>query len=358
MRSIHPQPDPPAPEGIGDHRAGKVALTRPGWRTIGYVLVALLTLAFVAGNRSQIPEAWNVLSGASKLWLLLALACSIGGVANLGLLYGAGQRAAGMDVDISLALRVGAAAHFLNLISKSGGLAGLTVFLADARRRSRPRGPTAAAYLLAAVLGELAFAGLLTVAIILIAVDGRLTAAESIAVSVFAATALLRITAVIAALRSRTVLRWLLAAPRRLQAVVLRRDRPPPNHQPADELYDAVSLLRSQPMAALPAVLHAITTEVIGVTMLWVVLGAVHAGRTATEAIIGYAISVLFEILGFLPGGLGTVEVSLGALLVSFGLPVSQAAAAVALYRIGDLWLPMAIGALAGRRLKIGWNQG
>ncbi len=294
---------------------------------------------------------------ASVPWLVLALVCSVAGVLNMGLLYGAGQRAAGLDVDIAVTLRLGAAAHFLNLVSKSGGLAGLTVFLADARRRDRRGGLTTAAYVLAVTFGEVAFAVLLAAAVVLIAVDGHLTTAEIIAGSLFIALAVARITVVVVAFRSRSMLRRLLAMPGVLRSVFTRRPRFVPDHRTADDLFDAVGLLLARPMAALPAVVHALATEAIGVTMLWAVLGAVHAGHTLSEAFIAYAISVLFEIIGFLPGGLGTVEVSLGALLVSFGSPIAQAAAVVAVYRIGELWLPMALGALAAQNLRLGGSR-
>ncbi len=327
------------------------------WRTFGIVLVVVITLVFVVANRSQVPAAWNVVRTASVPWLLLALVCSVAGVANMGFLYGAGQRAAGLDVDIAVTLRLGAAANFLNLVSKSGGLAGLTVFLVDARRRDRRSGSTTAAYVLALTLGEVAFAVLLAVAVVLVAVDGHLTPAEIIAGSLFIVLALARITAIVVAFRSRTMLRRLLAMPGVLRAVFTRRPRSVPDHRTADELFDAVGLLLKRPMAALPAVLHALATEAIGVTMLWAVLGAVHAGHTVSEAFVAYAISVLFEILGFLPGGLGTVEASLGALLVSFGLPIAEAAAVVAVYRVGELWLPMALGALAAQNLRLGGSR-
>jgi uncharacterized membrane protein YbhN (UPF0104 family) len=54
--------------------------------------------------------------------------------------------------------------------------------------------------------------------------------------------------------------------------------------------------------------------------------------------------------VGFLPGGLGFVELTTVAVLVSYGIPAPRAAAAIVLYRGLELWLPALAGGLAVAR--------
>lgn len=319
-------------------------------RVLAVALVAALAIVFVAANHAELPAAWRQARHADGWWLAAMLACSLAALANHGLLHAASQRAAGSGIGLRRAVRLGAAGFALNAVAKSGGMAGLAAFLREARRTGHGRGAVTAGYVLAVVLAELAFAATLAVALVVIAVDGHLTRGDVIAGAAFAVLLSLRLGTVVAALRSRAAVRRVYALPRRLVARLRRRD-PVIDHTAADELHEALTLVRRRPRAVGPAVVAAVGIEVLGTATLLCALAAVHASHRVAEALVAYAVSVLFGIVGFLPGGLGFVEASLGGVLVSFGAPVAQATAAVALYRIGELWLPLALGALASRRL-------
>ena len=56
------------------------------------------------------------------------------------------------------------------------------------------------------------------------------------------------------------------------------------------------------------------------------------------------AVVTALSIVGVLPGGLGFAEVSMGASLHAFGVDAGHALAAIAVYRLFDLWLPLTIG--------------
>lgn len=111
-------------------------------------------------------------------------------------------------------------------------------------------------------------------------------------------------------------------------------------------------------MAVLPAVGLAVAVDLLGVVMLWAALAAVGGGDRPVVALVAYAISTLFGIVGFLPGGLGFVEFGAVAVLVSFGTPVGVAAAAVVVFRVLQFWLPVAVGLAVswwlGRRGTVG----
>jgi uncharacterized protein (TIRG00374 family) len=330
----------------GDRRRARELLGAAGASAI-----VVLAVLFVVGNRGEVPAAWRELRSARPQWLGVAFALSLLGLLDLGFQHVATQRAAGVHVAPGRAVRLAAAGHFLNVVTKSGGMAGVAPFLADARRCGRPRGPTLAGYVLSTVLGDLSFAVTLGVAMVIVALDGKLSSNELIASAAFTVLLVARVGMVAAAFRSRSAVRRLHALPRRLVARFVRRDRTVrPDDHAADELYDAVAMLRRHPGAAAPGFVLALGIEALGVAMLLAVLAAVHAPHGIAVGVVAYAISVLFAIVGFLPGGLGFVEVSLGAVLVSFGSSVAEATAAVALYRLGELWIPASIGAVAAHR--------
>jgi uncharacterized membrane protein YbhN (UPF0104 family) len=87
--------------------------------------------------------------------------------------------------------------------------------------------------------------------------------------------------------------------------------------------------------------------------LVWVSMEAVGIHALPALALVAYAVSVLFTIVGILPAGLATVELSMTAVLVSSGVVASTAAAAVILYRLFELWLPLGVGSLCARRLHM-----
>jgi uncharacterized protein (TIRG00374 family) len=310
-----------------------------GWAAVGGFIVV-----FVIQNHSDLPDAWRSVLRAHKGWLGLCAIAMVVWLFNLSRLHSTAQRAAGLRVARFDLLRPAITGNSLNLVTKSGGMAGLSVFLAEAARRGKPRGPVIAAYAFAQALGEVAFALTLAVALGLIWVDGRLSHAEIVAACVFVVYLTVRLGLLVAAVRSRESVRRLHATPTRIIATIRHRPAPTVDHSAADELFDAMLLVRRQPRRAFPVAVHAIALEAIGVVELWAAAAAVGASTSLLVAFIGYAVSVLFTIVGFLPGGIGFVEISLGAVLTSYGASIATATAAVVVYRAAELWLPLIIG--------------
>ncbi len=113
------------------------------------------------------------------------------------------------------AVRPALAATFMNQVTKSGGMAGLAMLVADGDRRRLGRGPVIAAYALVAVLTELAFAGALAAAIMMSWLGGHLTGPEGVACAVFAVYLAARVALLGVAATSRARLRQVYALPGR-----------------------------------------------------------------------------------------------------------------------------------------------
>jgi uncharacterized protein (TIRG00374 family) len=322
------------------------------WKRVAVGVVVAFAAAFVAQHHEDVPEAWRVVRTASVWWLAAAAVLTAAWLVNFGLLQSAAQRAAGLPTRPFAVIAPSVAANFLNMITKSGGMAGLAMLLADGRRRANPRGPVVAAYLLAAAVVEMAFGATLFVAMIVVWVSDRLTSAEIVASIVFAVYLAVRVGILVVAWRSRHSLRRLFVLPGRFAAWLRRRPHQPSEHRAADDLHEAMSLVRRAPARSLPTVAHAVGVAAFGVLTLWAVVGAVGAGHSLIVALVGYSVTVLFTIVGLLPSGVGFVEVSLGAVLVSFGADGPRAAAAVVLYRIFQLWLPVIAGAVLAPRVR------
>ena len=337
--------------------SGRARRDRAWERRFALVAIVVAAASLVVANRSDLPVAWRAARHARPGFLIAGLVLVAIAMFNQAGFHAAAQRVAGQPVRGSELVVAVSAAGFANLVVKSGAMAGLAPMLAVARRRNRSRAATVAGYLLVNVIGHLAFACILGVGLVVLVVDGRFGVTDALAAGAFVVLSATQLALLRAAFRSREAVRRLYRLPRRVAArlPVLRRlvpgnDTPSETEHP-DELFEAVQLIRTNRRAMLPVLGHSLGVEFVGVAELYCVLRALGVHPHASVPIVAYAISVLFTIIGFLPGGIGFVEASLGAVLVSFGVARGPAVAAVVLYRILELWIPMIIGLVAARHL-------
>ena len=85
--------------------------------------------------------------------------------------------------------------------------------------------------------------------------------------------------------------------------------------------------------------------EVVRIAWLWVSLRAVGAPAAPDAAVESYGIVALLSTVSVLPAGLGAVDAGLVATLHHSGTTLAAAAAAVLLFRVAELWVPLLAGA-------------
>lgn len=322
---------------------------RRNWvRVVGAVVVVTAVALLVWANRREIPAAAHALRTADGFWLAIGAVVWLAWCLDWILLHLASRRITGVGgySEFVRLAPVTLSSIALNLAVKSGNVAGLAAFTSEAQRRGTSPGRVTGAYLSAAQLAEVAFIGTLGAGMGVVWVDGRVTRSEIVALVVFTIGIVVRMGSLVAAVRSREVLRRVWTWPARFLDKV--RGKPEREHDTshADELYEAVAAIRARPRAAVPAVVFAVAVDLIGATILWASMAAVGAGDRPVVALVSYAVSTLFGIVGVLPGGLGFVEVGAAAVLASYGTPLGVAAAAVLVFRVFVFWLPLAVGGL------------
>lgn len=90
----------------------------------------------------------------------------------------------------------------------------------------------------------------------------------------------------------------------------------------------------------------------IDAASLWVFLRAFGVTMHPVGLLVAFGVANILAALPISPGGIGVVEWAYIPILVTFGSGFEQATIAVAAYRIGQLLLPMLLGALAALALS------
>ena len=91
---------------------------------------------------------------------------------------------------------------------------------------------------------------------------------------------------------------------------------------------------------------------------LWSFVAAFGSFVNPFELFAAYGIANVLAVLPITPGGLGVIDASAPALLVSFGVTRSPATLAVLAWRLVNFWLPIPVGAAAYVSLRVPRGSG
>jgi uncharacterized protein (TIRG00374 family) len=106
------------------------------------------------------------------------------------------------------------------------------------------------------------------------------------------------------------------------------------------------------------AVRWAVLNWLLDAASLWSFVAAFHTYVDPFELFAAYGISNVLAVIPLTPGGLGVIDASAPALLVSFGLQRNPATLAVLAWRLVNFWLPIPVGAAAYVSLRVPRGSG
>lgn len=282
-------------------------------------------------------------------FVLLGVVLSLAGIANRGELNRLAHRASNMRSARVSMIRTSAVSFAANKIIRSGGVSGMAVFVRRGHRDGHQAGAVVGACLIAGVAVFLATGALLLGAIVVLALTGTVETEWLAATAAFAISIVLVIALVTRGTQTSMVDRawgWCQRAHRRLTR---RKGAAPLDPSFPDHLRTALSVARQGPADLRRVMSHAMISKVLGIGMIAIAAGAAGIDLSFSDSVTIYAAAIVVAFIAVVPGGGGAVEVSTAALLINAGAGTATAALAIALFRIFDLWLPAAIGALLAR---------
>ena len=289
-------------------------------------MVALLAMthAHTAG------ATLRVIADAHATWAFALLGLAAAGPLLQSGLLRAGQATVGARIGPWEAIRLAAAIHAANLAVKAAGAAGLGVLLA--RRDASVEGAAqSAAYVLGREVAHVAFAGMVLAALVLVGVDGHLSGLIVGGAALFFLSRAAHVALLcLAATRPQALPRW-----RRLDRLRI--------HAPA--FAGALRRAAAHPRPLMRIAAWAVANDALRIGWLWVALHAVGAHTSLDVAVETYGLVALLAMISILPAGLGAVDAGLVATLHHSGLVMATAVAGVLLFRVAELWVPLAAGA-------------
>jgi uncharacterized membrane protein YbhN (UPF0104 family) len=328
--------------------AGTPGATRaPLWRTVAGPLLVGLVAGLVWLNRTSLLEAWLLVRGVDLRWAGGALALVLLSYFISAHVFWIVLRSIGLRVG---RLRLWATTITAIVISQSvpaGGVGSYAFLLHAFRRRGIPTGPAA----LLAALEALSYAvamtivGLWSVAYLAAhtLAPGDTLAAPAVAALV--AVGLLLLVAFVVTRPADTLLGWLQPVVRPWQRLRRRPTSATPGRSVVDEIVRARRLVATQPaMIALLIGLQLLALAGHSCALL-LILWSLGVETSFGVVLATFGMALITSTFNLLPGGGGTVEAVIVAVLMQLGIGLAAAPAAI-IFRLLNFWtlLPLATG--------------
>ena len=332
-------------------------------RKLIVIAVLFLGVLFVLFRFAELENILQTLQRANPWFLALALFFQAAWFLVLGWIFRSIYSLLGLKESLRRLTLIATAGSFVNIVTPSGGVGGLAMFISEGRANRLPPGKVTVASLLYVLLDEAAFLCVLAVGVIVLIRHNDLGAGEIAAALILVAIASVLAILLYLGYRSPRALGVLLG---KMAALVNRILRPILHreylsqaraHTFASEVSDGLGSVPEKPRSLIKPFLLSLVGKGLMMAILVCSFLSFDIPFTAGTIIAGFAIGYLFLIVSPTPSGIGIVEGVLALVLVSLSVNISHAVIITLAYRAITFWLPLVVGALAFRALKLNKSE-
>lgn len=250
-------------------------------------------------------------------------------------------------------------AIFVNVAAPAGGASGAALFIDHAVRTGQSAVRTAAGLFLQLVMGMVAFVVLLAAGLLYLAAYNKLEGYDLVATLLLLIATGLIGGALYLAIQNPGLLRggldWMRNITGRLASKV-HRQAPISEEwieQHAGELGEAGEAISAHPSRVAWTMAALLLAHGVNIAVLYCLFMAFSLSIPLGSLVAGYAVGILFLIVSVTPQGIGVVEGIMPVVFGSLGIPYTTATITVLAFRGLSLWLPLAIGFIFLRSLKV-----
>ncbi|HEX2981399.1 MAG TPA: lysylphosphatidylglycerol synthase domain-containing protein, partial [Anaerolineaceae bacterium] len=216
-------------------------------------VVLLLGIYFVISRFTEVQTIADTFSRGDWRFLLLALIVELAWLVNIGSTFRAIYMLLGETNTRRYMIRLAAAANFVNVVAPAGGMTGIAVFLADARRRGYSSARATVAGALFVLFDYAATLLVVVIGLSVLFVRNSLHWPEIMASIILLLLAVFLTSMLVLAMRSArelgNVLEWLARRLNSVLRIFIHRDylEVARAHSFAEEIAEGASVLRTHP---------------------------------------------------------------------------------------------------------------
>ncbi|NOQ38866.1 MAG: flippase-like domain-containing protein [Anaerolineales bacterium] len=315
----------------------------------------LLGVIFLATNFTEIEQITATLQRGDWRFILLSVLLVLLWLVNMAASYKTIFHVIGIEETLGQLLILTATATFINVIAPSGGVGGMSVFIADARQKGKTGARALVAGALFVIFDYLGFFLLLSLGLIVLfrrnILGGTEIAASVLLLLMFTGMSLLLYLGFKSEQALADALAWLARAGNRLLKPLRRRKKFSEEgaRSIAHDAVGGLNELRNRPLELIYPFFLAISNKLLLLLIFFLTFKAFQVPASIGTLIAGTSLSYLFLIVSPTPYGLGVVEGVLTLALRSMYIPVSDALVITIAYRGVIFWIPFLLGAVSIR---------
>ena len=315
----------------------------------------LLGVIFLATHFAEIERIAITLQKGDWRFILLAVLLVFLWQVNMAGSLKTIFQALGIKKPLFRLLILSTSATFINVVAPSGGIGGISVFIADDRQNGKTGARALVAGVLYVLFDYLGLFLLLGLGLIVLFRRNLLQGTEITASVIF----LLMWTGMSVLLylgfKSEQALSdalvWLARLGNRLLRPFIHKEKFSEEgaRNLAHDAVGGINELRRRPAELFYPLILAITNKTILLLIFYMMFLAFQVPASIGTLIAGTSLAHLFRIVSFTPSGMGIVEGVLTIALRSMYIPVSDALVITLAYRGLTFWIPLILGAFAIR---------
>ncbi|HEY9151303.1 MAG TPA: lysylphosphatidylglycerol synthase transmembrane domain-containing protein [Anaerolineales bacterium] len=317
-----------------------------------FIIIAVLFLAvtFVLLYFSELQQITTTLLSANPWYLALALVIQAAWLMDVGLIYQAIYALLGLKESRRHMILLAVAANFVNIITTSGGVGGMALFINDGQHRGQSSGKVTVAGALYLLLDEAAFLFVLAFGTIILARRNRLSDGDIAASLILLAIACVLASFLFLGYRSAETLGNILAKLARIINTIvrpfLRREylSEARAHTFASEIAEGISALPKKPSRLILPLLLSLLGKILLMCVLACAFLSFNIPFRVGTIVSGFSIAFLFQIVSPTPSGVGVVEGAMALTLHSRRIGWGSAILIALAYRGVTFWLPLLVG--------------
>jgi len=324
-------------------------------RNFIFAVGLLLGVIFLASNFTEVEQITVTLQRGDWRFILLSVLLVLIWLVNMAASFKTIFHVIGTEESLGRLLVLTTAATFINVIAPSGGIGGMSVFIAEARQKGKTGARALVAGALFVIFDYLGLFALLGLGLIVLfrrnILGGTEITASIILFFMFTGMSLLLYLGFKSEQALADALAWIARAGNRLLKPFRRRKEFSEEgaRSIAHDAVGGLNELRNRPLELIYPLLLALSNKLILLLIFFLTFKAFQVPASIGTLIAGTSLSHLFLIVSPTPYGLGIVEGILTLVLRSMYIPVSDALVITIAYRGVIFWVPLILGAIAFR---------
>ncbi|MCA9920851.1 MAG: lysylphosphatidylglycerol synthetase family protein [Anaerolineales bacterium] len=332
---------------------------RIGWQRWLFAALIIGFLWILAKRFADIQQLVGTLIQGDWLWITAAIILEIGYYLAFAALFKSAFDITSVPARYRDLVPISFAFLFANTTTASGGTAGLALFVDDVHRRGGSAARATAGTLLAHTANYGMFAALLSFGLFFLYLQNDLTGLELASALILFLLVLVLCSTLILGLRWPNGLRRLLDGVQRFVLRIggwIKRPSLLPDNwadKNADDFIAASQAIAAHPTRLVWLLLIALFTHFLHILVLLTLFAAFHQPTSPGILLAGYTLSVLFLIVSPTPNGIGVVEAIVPIMYRSLGVSSENGIAITFAFRGITFWIPMVIGFILLRQLKM-----